>query len=71
MCHIFASILYDGIKFNVGGSKRIGDGSGRYSFVLEKKQVAKKSVITCIKGKITKKISGANPKCPKGYNLKT
>jgi hypothetical protein len=27
----------------------------------------KNSVITCVKGKISKKISGANPKCPVGY----
>jgi hypothetical protein len=26
--------------------------------------------ITCVKGKSTKKVSGANPKCPKGYKLK-
>ena len=26
--------------------------------------------ITCTKGKLTKKVSGANPKCPKGYKVK-
>ena len=26
--------------------------------------------ITCVKGKSTKKVSGTNPKCPKGYKLK-
>jgi hypothetical protein len=26
-----------------------------------------KLTISCIKGKTTKKISGANPKCPKGF----
>ena len=26
--------------------------------------------ITCIKGKLTKKVSGTNPKCPKGYKVK-
>jgi hypothetical protein len=31
--------------------------------------VAKKT-ITCIKGKKTKKVSGTNPKCPKGYKVK-
>ena len=30
---------------------------------------AKKS-ITCVKGKTTKKVSGVNPKCPKGYKVK-
>lgn len=32
-------------------------------------KVAKKTV-TCVKGKTTKKISGANPKCPVGYKKK-
>ena len=31
--------------------------------------VAKKT-IKCVKGKKTKKISGAKPKCPKGYKVK-
>ena len=33
-------------------------------------QVAKKSTVVCVKGKLTKKISGANPKCPAGYKKK-
>lgn len=36
-----------------------------------KRSVAKKIItITCAKGKITKKYSGANPKCPSGYQKK-
>ena len=27
----------------------------------------KKTTITCIKGKLTKKVTAVNPKCPKGY----
>ena len=30
----------------------------------------KKSTITCVKGKLTKKLSAVNPKCPKGYKKK-
>jgi len=30
----------------------------------------KKSTITCVKGKLTKKVTGINPKCPSGYKLK-
>jgi hypothetical protein len=30
-----------------------------------------KKTITCIKGKKTKKISGVNPKCPKGFKVKS
>jgi hypothetical protein len=29
-----------------------------------------KMVITCIKGKLTKKVTAVNPKCPSGYKLK-
>jgi len=32
--------------------------------------VVKKKQITCVKGKITKKISGVNPKCPTGFKKK-
>ena len=31
---------------------------------------ATKKVITCVKGKLIKKVSGANPVCPKGYKRK-
>ena len=31
--------------------------------------VAKKTIV-CVKGKLTKKVTGTNPKCPKGYNIK-
>jgi hypothetical protein len=26
--------------------------------------------ISCVKGKATKKVTGTNPKCPKGFKLK-
>ena len=32
--------------------------------------VKRKSTITCVKGKVNKKITGANPKCPTGYKKK-
>jgi hypothetical protein len=32
--------------------------------------VNKKLTISCIKGKVTKKISGMNPKCPRGFKAK-
>ena len=31
---------------------------------------APKKTITCVKGKVSKKVTGINPKCPKGYTLK-
>ncbi|MFM8782755.1 MAG: hypothetical protein ACKOD6_01910 [Actinomycetota bacterium] len=33
-------------------------------------EAKKKTTITCIKGKSSKKLSGVNPKCPKGYKKK-
>ncbi len=32
--------------------------------------VVGKKTLVCVKGKTTKKVSGANPKCPKGYKVK-
>jgi hypothetical protein len=34
------------------------------------KVVGKKTTITCVKGKTTKKVTAVNPKCPKGYKKK-
>jgi hypothetical protein len=34
------------------------------------KPVVSKKTIVCVKGKTTKKVSGTNPKCPKGYKTK-
>jgi hypothetical protein len=31
---------------------------------------SKKSTITCIKGKTSKKVTGVNPRCPVGYKKK-
>ena len=35
-----------------------------------KAAAAKKTNITCFKGKLTKKVTGKNPKCPVGYRIK-
>ena len=39
--------------------------------VITPKPVVTKKTIICVKGKTTKKVNGTNPKCPKGYKLKT
>jgi hypothetical protein len=39
------------------------------TFVKPKPVVTKKTIV-CVKGKTTKKVSGTNPKCPKGYKVK-
>ena len=38
--------------------------------VAAKKTVVKVKTIYCVKGKLSKKVSGSNPKCPKGFKLK-
>ena len=39
-------------------------------FIEANPATTSKTTITCSKGKLVKKISGANPKCPKGYKKK-
>ena len=38
--------------------------------VASKAATAKKITITCVKGKLTKKVIAVKPKCPNGYKLK-
>ena len=35
-----------------------------------KKIASKKTAITCVKGKLTKKVTAVKPKCPSGYKVK-
>ncbi len=35
-----------------------------------KAKTAKRTTITCVKGKLSKKVSAVNPKCPAGYKVK-
>jgi hypothetical protein len=39
--------------------------------VIAPTPIATKKTITCMKGKVNKKVSGVNPKCPRGYKIKT
>ena len=36
----------------------------------QKELASKKTIITCVKGKLTKKVTGVSPKCPSGYKKK-
>jgi hypothetical protein len=38
--------------------------------VVTPKPIVTKKTIVCVKGKTIKKVSGTNPKCPKGYKVK-
>lgn len=40
------------------------------SALKAKESATKKTTITCIKGKLTKKVTAVKPKCPSGYKLK-
>jgi hypothetical protein len=50
--------------------------TGIYSFVKDfglvdtSAGVSKTTTITCVKGKLTKKVTSTNPKCPSGYKKK-
>lgn len=41
-----------------------------YIFEIDSQKSVSKVEITCTNGKTTKKVSGTNPKCPKGYKVK-
>jgi hypothetical protein len=51
-------------KYNIQSANSSLDASEK---VWEKTQ---KTTITCIKGKLTKKVTAVKPKCPTGYKLK-
>ena len=52
------------------GSSTLMPVSSTATVMLTSAVVANKKSITCVMGKKSKKVSGANPKCPKGYKLK-
>jgi hypothetical protein len=52
------------------GTSTLAPASATATVMLTGAVVTNKKSITCVKGKSTKKVSGTNPKCPKGYNLK-
>ena len=43
------------------------EGSITSAIATAKINAMKKKTITCVKGKLTKKVTAVNPKCPKGY----
>jgi hypothetical protein len=52
------------------GTSTLAPASATATVMLTSAVVADKKSITCVKGKKNKKVSGTNPKCPKGYKLK-
>jgi len=59
------------IKVNLAKEKPLISSSKQGKQAVEaKKTVVKVKTIYCVNGKVSKKVSGINPKCPKGFELK-
>jgi len=52
------------------GTSTVAPASATATVVLSGAAVSNRKTITCVKGKSTKKVSGVNPKCPKGFKIK-
>jgi hypothetical protein len=52
------------------GTAAFATASTTVNIILIGTPVSAKKSITCVKGKISKKVSNTNPKCPAGYKLK-
>ncbi len=52
------------------GTSTLAPASATATVVLSGAAVGNRKTITCVKGKSTKKVSGVNPKCPKGFKIK-
>ena len=50
--------------------KAAADKAAADKAAADKAVVIKKTTITCVKGKVTKKVTAINPKCPSGYKKK-
>jgi hypothetical protein len=53
------------------GTSTLAPISATYNVMIAGTVAPAKKTITCIKGKKTKKVSGVNPKCPKGFKVKS
>jgi hypothetical protein len=49
---------------------KIKDVTSELEAAIYQASLPKKTTITCVKGKLTKKVTGINPKCPTGYKKK-
>jgi len=50
--------------------KAAADKAAADKAAADKAAAAKKKTIICIKGKLIKKVTSVNPKCPSGYKIK-
>ena len=51
-------------------AKAVADKLAAEKLAATKAAALKKTTITCIKGKLVKKVTGAKPLCPAGYKKK-
>jgi len=51
-------------------TSRVDAIEGTQASASSAKAATKKATITCVKGKLTKKVTAVKPKCPSGYKLK-
>ena len=51
-------------------TKAVADKAATTKTAANKTVANKKTTITCVKAKLTKKVTNINPKCPSGYRLK-
>jgi hypothetical protein len=63
-----------GATYECSVAIRTKNGTGPYATINFKGTMNSKDfnlqTVTCIKGKLTKKITAVNPKCPSGYKVK-
>jgi hypothetical protein len=52
------------------GTSTLAPASATATVVLSGAAASNRETITCVKGKSTKRVSGVNPKCPKGFKIK-
>jgi hypothetical protein len=52
------------------GTSKLAPASTTATVVLSGAVVATRKTINCVKGKSTKRVSGVNPKCPRGFKIK-
>jgi hypothetical protein len=53
-----------------GGTATFAPVSATENIVIVGSPVVARKTITCVKGKSTKRVSGVNPKCPKGFKIR-
>ena len=59
-----------GTKPNCGLDPAVAKANASAKAAQDKTKTIKKRSITCVKGKVTKKVTAVKPKCPAGYKKK-